>query len=68
MLAIGAGEVIAVDNYSYFPPEAPVVDDLSGFPNVEAIVLFEPDPVFSDNYSRRIGVFRIDVFVASAVT
>ena len=30
LFAIGAGEqVIAVDNYSYFPPEAPVVDDLS---------------------------------------
>ena len=31
LFAIGAGEqVVAVDNYSYWPPQAPVVDDLSG--------------------------------------
>ena len=42
LFAIGAGDqVIAVDNYSYYPPQAPVVDDLSGFsPNVEAIAAF----------------------------
>ena len=46
LFAIGAGDrVVAVDSYSYYPPEAPVTD-LSGFnPNVEAIASFEPDIV-----------------------
>jgi iron complex transport system substrate-binding protein len=46
LFAIGAGDqVIAVDDRSNFPPEAPVTD-LSGFePNVEAIAGFEPDLV-----------------------
>ncbi len=48
LFAIGAGEqVIAVDDQSNFPPEAPTTD-LSGFtPNVEAIIGFEPDLVVS---------------------
>ena len=70
LFAIGAGEqVIAVDNYSYFPPEAPVVDDLSGFnPNVEAIALFEPDLVVLSNptIQEELELLGIDVFVASA--
>ena len=46
LFAIGAGsQVIAVDEYSYYPPEAPVTD-LSGFtPNVEAVVGYQPDLV-----------------------
>ena len=46
LFAIGAGEqVIAVDDQSNFPPEAPATD-LSGFePNVEAIAGYEPDLV-----------------------
>lgn len=46
LFAIGAGpQVIAVDEFSYFPAEAPVTD-LSGFtPNLEAIVGYEPDLV-----------------------
>ena len=46
LFAIGAGEqVIAVDDQSNFPPEAPMTD-LSGFePNVEAIATYEPDLV-----------------------
>ena len=46
LFAIGAGEqVIAVDDQSNFPAEAPVTD-LSGFqPNIEAIVGYEPDLV-----------------------
>ncbi|MGI8516228.1 MAG: ABC transporter substrate-binding protein [Acidimicrobiia bacterium] len=46
LFAIGAGEqVVAVDSFSYYPPEAPVTD-LSGFePNVEAVVGFGPDLV-----------------------
>ena len=46
LFAIGAGDqVIAVDDQSNFPPEAPVTD-LSGFePNVEAIAGLAPDLV-----------------------
>jgi iron complex transport system substrate-binding protein len=46
LFAIGAGEqVIAVDDQSNHPPEAPMTD-LSGFePNVEAIAGYEPDLV-----------------------
>ncbi len=46
LFAVGAGEqVVAVDDQSDFPPEAPVTD-LSGYePNVEAIIAFEPDLV-----------------------
>ena len=46
LFAIGAGEqVIAVDDRSNFPPEAPMTG-LSGFePNVEAIAGYEPDLV-----------------------
>jgi iron complex transport system substrate-binding protein len=47
LFAIGAGpQVIAVDDQSNFPEEAPMTD-LSGFtPNVEAILSYEPDLVF----------------------
>ena len=46
LFAIGAGDqVVAVDEYSYYPDEAPVTD-LSGFtPNVEAIAELDPDLV-----------------------
>jgi len=46
LYAIGAGDqVVAVDDFSYFPAEAPVTD-LSGFePNVEAILGYAPDLV-----------------------
>ena len=46
LFAIGAGDqVVAVDSFSYYPPEAPVTD-LSGWdPNVEAITAYEPDLV-----------------------
>lgn len=48
LFAIGAGDqVVAVDDQSDHPPEAPVTD-LSGFtPNVEAIVAYEPDLVIA---------------------
>ena len=49
LFAIGAGDqVIAVDQFSYYPAEAPVTE-LSGFePNIEAIAGFEPDLVITD--------------------
>lgn len=47
LFAIGAGDlVVAVDDQSNYPEEAPMTD-LSGFtPNVEAILAYEPDIVF----------------------
>jgi cobalamin transport system substrate-binding protein len=46
LFAIGAGpQVVAVDDQSNFPPDAPVTD-LSGFtPNIEAILSYQPDLV-----------------------
>ena len=72
LFAIGAGpQVIAVDNYSYWPPGAPVVEDLSGWnPNVEAIASFEPDlVVLSDSgIQEDLDLLGIEVYVASAAT
>ena len=50
LFAIGAGEqIVAVDQFSYYPPEAPVTD-LSGWdPNVEAVLSYEPDMVVIAN-------------------
>ena len=46
LFAIGAGpQVVAVDSYSYYPPEAPVTDLSSFSPNIEAITSFDPDLV-----------------------
>jgi iron complex transport system substrate-binding protein len=47
LFAIGAGDqVVAVDDQSNYPEEAPMTD-LSGFtPNIEAILSYEPDLVF----------------------
>ena len=48
LFAIGAGDlVVAVDDYSNYPPEAgAVASDLSGYePNVEAIAEYDPDLV-----------------------
>jgi len=46
LFEVGAGDqVVAVDEYSYFPVEAPVTN-LSGLtPNIEAIAEYEPDLV-----------------------
>lgn len=50
LFAIGAGEqVVAVDEFSTFPENAPVTD-LSGYdPNIEAVVGYEPDLVLAAN-------------------
>jgi iron complex transport system substrate-binding protein len=50
LFAIGAGElVVAVDDQSNYPADAPVTD-LSGFtPNIEAIAGYEPDLVVLAN-------------------
>ena len=70
LFAMGAGEqVIAVDNYSYWPPEAPVVEDLAGWnPSVEAIAAFEPDLVIlSDSgIQQELELLGVEVYVAAA--
>ena len=50
LFAIGAGEqVVAVDEFSYYPPEAPTTK-LSGLePNVEAIAKYEADLVVASD-------------------
>jgi iron complex transport system substrate-binding protein len=65
LFAIGAGDaVVAVDDQSNYPPEAPVTD-LSGFdPNVEAIAEYQPDLVLAsgDGPSELTeGLHRLDV-------
>ena len=47
LFAIGAGpQVVAVDDQSNYPSEAPMKPDLQGFtPNLEAILAYEPDLV-----------------------
>jgi iron complex transport system substrate-binding protein len=43
------GQVVAVDDQSDYPPDAPITD-LSGFtPNIEAIASYEPDLVLVSN-------------------
>ena len=64
LFAIGAGDqVVAVDDFSNFPEEAPVTD-LSGFdPNVEAIIGYEPDLVIlsGDRNDVVAGLAAVDV-------
>ena len=64
LFAIGAGEqVIAVDDQSNHPADAPVTD-LSGFePNVEAIAGYEPDLVIAayDPGGLVDGLERLDI-------
>lgn len=72
LFAVGAGDqVVAVDQFSYFPPEAPVTD-LDGFsPNVEAIVAFEPDLVLmqsAGDLKAGLEALGISVIVQSAAT
>ena len=70
LFAVGAGDlVVAVDQYSYFPDEAPVTD-LDGFsPNVEAIAAFEPDIVLmqsSGDVKAALETLGIQVVVQDA--
>jgi iron complex transport system substrate-binding protein len=71
LFAIGAGgQVVAVDDQSNYPPEAPVTD-LSGFtPNLEAIASFEPDLVVAsydaDGLVKALGTLAIPVLLHDA--
>lgn len=73
LFAIGAGDqVVAVDEFSTYPAEAPTTD-LSGFdPNVEAIVGYEPDLVVVsndiDDLVASLGELDIPVLVNAAPT
>ncbi|QYC40412.1 Fe(3+)-citrate-binding protein YfmC precursor [Nonomuraea coxensis DSM 45129] len=73
LFAVGAGpQVIAVDDRSNFPPEAPKTD-LSGFkPNVEAIVAKKPDLVVLsddlDNVVAELGKVGVPVLLEPAAT
>ena len=60
LAAVGAlDQLVAVDDQSDFPPEAPVTD-LSGFaPNIEAIASYEPDlVVVSDDVDGMVGALE----------
>ena len=49
LFAIEAGpQVVAVDSFSNYPPEAPVTDLSAYEPNVEAIAKYQPDLVITD--------------------
>ena len=71
LFAMGAGpQVIAVDNQSTFPADAPV-SELSGFtPNIEAIVAAKPDLVVVsndiDNVISALQAANIPVLLESA--
>jgi iron complex transport system substrate-binding protein len=71
LFAIGAGEqVVAVDEFSYYPPEAPTTK-LSGLePNVEAIAKYEPDLVVASDdtgeLESSLEALDIPLFVAPA--
>lgn len=70
LFAIDAGDlVVAVDEFSYYPGEAPVTD-LSGFtPNVEAIAGYEPTLVVSESPIEGLDAVDIENLVlAAAVT
>lgn len=71
LFAIGAGSnVVAVDEYSYYPPEAPVTE-LSGWdPNVEAVLSYLPDLVViandSNNLVDSLTQVGVDVLINAA--
>jgi iron complex transport system substrate-binding protein len=71
LFAIGAGDlVVAVDDQSNYPPEAPKTD-LSGYePNVEAIGKYEPDLVIlsgdTGNIVAQLNAIDIDTLVLDA--
>jgi iron complex transport system substrate-binding protein len=71
LFAVGAGEqVVAVDDQSNYPPEAPK-SDLSGYtPNAEAIAAKTPDLVLltydANNIVQQLTELKIPVYLADA--
>ncbi|MFD5868328.1 ABC transporter substrate-binding protein [Corynebacterium sp. NPDC060344] len=74
LFAIGAGDqVVAVDKFSYYPAEAPVVDGLDGHrPNVESILSHDPDLVVvsteDDSLMQGMEAADVPVLVLPAAT
>lgn len=73
LFAIDAGDqVVAVDEYSYFPEEAPVTDLSGNSPNVESIAGYEPDLVVLSgdpgDVADALGQLDIPVVVLEAAT
>jgi len=71
LFAIGAGpQVVAVDSFSNYPPEAPVTDLSAYEPNVEAIAKYQPDLVITDGTNAdliaQLNKLGIAVFKAPA--
>lgn len=68
LFAIGAGDqVVAADDFSNFPAEAPTTD-LSAFePNVEAILTYEPDLVVMSGDRNDVGAALADVDVPTLI-
>lgn len=62
---IGAGDqVVAVDEFSTYPEEAPLVDGLSGYmPNLESVLTYDPDLVVVSEYDESLatGLEAVDV-------
>jgi len=73
LFAIGAGDqVIAVDSFSYYPPEAPVTDLSAWQPNIEAIAEFEPDLVLASDGTAQeeleaLGISVLVQFAAATI-
>jgi cobalamin transport system substrate-binding protein len=73
LFAIGAGpQVVAVDEYSTYPTDAPVTD-LSGYtPNAEAIATYSPDLVVvsddQDGIVAALGALDIPVYLGEAAS
>jgi iron complex transport system substrate-binding protein len=71
LFAVGAGEqVVAVDDQSNYPPDAPK-SDLSGYtPNAEAIAAYTPDLVLltydPNNIVQQLTELKIPVYLADA--
>ncbi len=71
LFAIGAGDqVVAVDQYSYYPEEAPVTDLDALTPNVEAITTYDPDLVIAQDpgLADQLAELDIPLLVQSAAT
>jgi iron complex transport system substrate-binding protein len=68
LFAIGAGEqVVAVDDQSNFPADAPITDLSAYEPNVEAISAYEPDlVVLSDGGELQASLEQLDIEVLVA--
>lgn len=69
LFAIGAGDqVVAVDDQSDYPPEAPTTDLSAYEPNVEAIATYEPDLVVASDeaLTRSLRDLKIPLLVHPA--